>query len=144
VKVILALAIVALVAGFGVRWAKDKSGAVIHHVIDAGLPAKVDGRTWTPVSRSHAVHANRVRFVAGQVTSVRCHASLGSYSIHIDHAFAFQKSAAPVKPHCPGRQLRVALTHATRVDVGSDGRHTRLTFTDGEHHTVATLQAPTD
>jgi hypothetical protein len=140
-KVILVLAVVAVVAGLGVKWAKDKATSVIHHAIDTALPAKVEGKAWTPLSHGTPLRADRVRFGGGDLTTVRCHAALGSYSIHIDHAFAFQKAAAPIRPHCPGRSLQASLVDATRVDVEAHGRGHRLTFTDKHGDTVATLVA---
>lgn len=139
-KVILALVVVAVVAGLGVRWAKDQAGDVIHRAIDTGLPGEVDAHPWTPVKHGKPARAERVRFEGGTLTTVRCHVPLGTYSVHIDHAFAFQRSSTPIKHGCPGRQLRSALSHASRVSVDADGAVQEMTFTDDDHHTVAALR----
>lgn len=138
-KVILALVVVAVVAGFGVQWAKNKADSVIHHAIDTALPAKVQAKAWTAVRHGKRIRADRVRFDGGQVMAVRCHAALGSYSIHIDHGFAFQKATTSMTAHCPCRSLRAPLTHATRVDVDAHGKGQELTFTNKHGDTVATF-----
>lgn len=139
-KVILALVVVAVVAGLGVSWAKGKADSVIHHAIDTGLPAKVGAHPWAPVGHGKAVRAERVLFSGGTLTTVRCHAALGTYTVHIDHGFAFQETTTPIKAGCPGRQLRQALSHATRVSVDGQGQIDTLTFTNTKGHTIATLQ----
>jgi hypothetical protein len=80
-----------------------------------------------------------VRFAQGEVTSARCHATLGTYRVHIDHHFFFTKAAGRVRRGCPDRQLRTELARATRVDVDSDGT---LVFSDGGVHLATTLERP--
>jgi hypothetical protein len=138
-KVILALAVVAVVAGLGVSWAKEKADSVIHHAIDTGLPAKVEAKAWAPLDHGKRIRADRVRFDDGHLMTVRCHGTLGGYSIHIDHAFAFEKDATPIRAHCPGRSLRASLADATRVDVDAHGKGQELTFRDKDGDTVATF-----
>lgn len=139
IKVIVVLAVVAVVSGLGVKWAKDKAESVIHHTIDTALPAKVADKPWTPLSHGRRLRADRVEFSAGQLTTARCHTSLGTYSIHVDHAFHLQGTTAPIAPRCPGRSLRTALGHAVRVDVEAHGTGHELTFTNKKGDTVATL-----
>jgi hypothetical protein len=140
-KVILALVVVAVVAGFGVSWAKDKAESVIHHAVDTALPSKVEGHPWAPLHDGKPVRDARVRFEDGTLASVRCHAALGTYSVRIDHAFSFARAATtPVRPGCPGGRLARTLRHATRVDVSTDGTVDTITFTNAKHDTVATLQ----
>ncbi len=139
IKVIVVLAVVAVVGGLGVKWAKDKAASVIHHTIDTTLPAKVADQRWTPLSHGKPVRADRVEFSAGRLTTMRCHTTLGTYSIHVDHAFHLQKTATPIRSGCPGRSLRRALGHAVRVDVEAHGQGHELTFADKNGDDVATL-----
>ncbi len=142
IKVIVVLAVVAVVGGLGVKWAKDKAESVIHHTIDTALPAKVADHPWTPLSHGKPVRGGRVEFSAGRLTTARCHRTLGTYSIHVDHAFHLQKTTVRIPAGCPGRSLRTALGHAVRVDVEAHGQRSRLTFTDKSGDTVATLVSP--
>ncbi|MGA8248969.1 MAG: hypothetical protein WB797_18830 [Nocardioides sp.] len=139
IKVIVVLAVVAVVGGLGVKWAKDKAESVIHHTIDTALPAKVADKPWIPLSHGRRVRADRVEFSAGHLTTKRCHVALGSYSIHVDHAFHLQRTTTPIPSRCPGRSLRAALGHAVRVDVEAHGKGSELTFTNKKGRTVATL-----
>ena len=77
-KVILALVVVAVVAGFGVSWAKEKADSVIHHAIDTGLPAKLEAKTWAPLDHGKRMRADRVRFDRGRLVTVRCHETLAA------------------------------------------------------------------
>ena len=138
-KVILALVVVAVVAGFGVSWAKEKADSVIHHAIDTGLPAKLEAKTWAPLDHGKRMRADRVRFDRGRLVTVRCHETLGGYSIHVDHAFAFERTTTRIKAHCPGRSLRASLADATRVDVDAHDNGQELTFKDKNGDPVATL-----
>jgi hypothetical protein len=135
---LFAMLVIAVVAGLGVSWARNHADSVIHRVIDTSLPGKVEG-TWAPVSHGRVVRRARVQFARGEVTSARCHATLGTYRVHIDHHFFFPKAAGRVRPGCPDRRLRTELARATRVDVGSDGT---LVFSDGGAHPVTTLERP--
>lgn len=140
-KVLLALAVVAVVAGFGVHWAKDKATSAIHHAVDTALPEKVSEHPWAPVSHGKTVGTARVVFSSGTLSTVRCHAALGTYTVHIDHAFSFRRAAVPVKVGCPGNQLAAALRRATRVDVTTEGTVDTMTFTNKKGRTLATLRA---
>jgi hypothetical protein len=140
-KVLLALAVLAVVAGLGVHWARDKATSAIHHAIDTALPEKVAAHPWAPVNHGKPVGSGRVVFSSGTLSTVRCHAALGTYTVHIDHAFWFRKSATPVRAGCPGRRLSAVLRHATRVDVTTEGRVDTMTFTNKNDHTLATLRS---
>jgi hypothetical protein len=135
-RTLFALLVIAVVAGLGVGWARNHAGSAIHSVIDTSLPSKVEG-TWTPLRNGHPGRIGRVRLAGGEVTSVRCHMTLGTYAVYVDHHFFFTKAAGRVPPRCPGRLLRAALSRATRVDLDSDGN---LVFRDADHHSVTTLQ----
>jgi hypothetical protein len=135
-RTLFAMLVIAVVAGLGVGWARNHAGSVIHSVIDTSLPNKVEG-TWTPLRSGHPVRSARVRFEDGEVVSVRCHATLGTYAVHVDHHFFFTKGEGRVRSGCPGRHIRTALAHATRVDIDSHGN---LVFTDAEGHSVTTLK----
>jgi hypothetical protein len=138
-KVLLTLVVIAVVAGLGVHWAKDKATSAIHHAVDPTLPADVEAHPWAPVSHGRPVRAARVTFDDGAVTTIRCQGALGTYSLRIDHHFSFAASPTHVKAGCPGSQLAAALTGATRADVESHGARERLVFSDSDGHGVATL-----
>jgi hypothetical protein len=142
-KVIIALALVAVLAALGTRWARDQGESLLHRAVDTTLPAVVAHR-WTPLRHGKPVRAERVSFGHGLVTTARCHATLGSYSVRIDHGFSFQKANVPLESGCPGRALQKELAKATRVDVASDGSIVRLVLTDDRDHTVAELQGRGD
>jgi hypothetical protein len=135
-RTLFALLVIAVVAGLGVSWARTHAGSMIHRVIDTSLPGKVEG-TWVPVSHGRPVRSARVQLAGGEATSVRCHATLGTYGVHVDHHFFFTKSAGPVRPGCRDRQLRTELARATRVDVDAQGN---LVLSDGGRHPVTTLE----
>jgi hypothetical protein len=139
-KVLVVLGLAAVVLGVGVHYGKDRVESAISDRIDTGLPGKVQAHAWAPVSHGKPVAAQRITFDGDQVTSVRCHATLGSYSLHIDHQFSFQPASAKVKAGCPGRALRTALRAATGAKIESHGKAERLVFTDSDDHVVATLQ----
>jgi len=140
VKVIVVMAVMATVGGLAVHWAKEQTTAAIHRVVDTSLPEKVSAHSWAPVSHGRAVASARVRFEGGRVTSVRCHAALGTYTASINHGFSFAKSTTPAKPGCPGRRLAASLRRAVTVDVSTAGRVDTLTFTDQHGRPVAVLQ----
>lgn len=140
-KVIAVIAVIAVVGGYGVHWAKDKASSTLHHAIDTSLPQKLQAQAWAPVSHGKPVRTAKVSFAGGQVTSVHCHTTLGTYTAEITHHFAFQRSASPIKAGCPGATLRTELTQATRVDVTTQGKREKLTFTDDQDQVVATLRA---
>jgi hypothetical protein len=143
-KVLAVLVIAAVLLGVGVHYGRDRVVSAIHHTVDTGLPDKVEAHACSPLRHRTPLHADRVRFQGGAVTTVRCHATLGSYSVHIDHGFAFQPATTPVKSGCPGRALRSSLLRATWVGVDEHGKSQHLTFTDGNDHTVAVLQGRGD
>ena len=135
-KVIIGLAVVAVLAGLATNWARHKAEDLLHQAIDTALPGKVEAHPWTPLQHGRRQSADRVSFQSGSLTTARCHATLGSYTVHVDHGFSFQ-SAGHVKAGCPGNNLRGELGKATRVDVATHGKTERLVFTDDDHHTVA-------
>jgi hypothetical protein len=139
-KVFVVLVLAAVVLGVGVHYGRDRVESAINRGIDPGLPGEVQAHGWAPVTHGKPVAAQRVVFVDDQVTTARCHAALGTYSLHIDHRFSFQPASAKVKAGCPGRALRTALRTATGAKVESHGKAERLVFTDSDDHVVATLQ----
>jgi len=141
-KVIIGLVVVAVPAGLATNWAKRKGEEFRHHAIDTGLPAKVEAHRWTPLEHGRPQRADRVSFQSGSLTTARCRATLGSYTVSVDHGFSF-RSAGHVKAGCPGSKLRAELGKATRVDVEMHGRTARLVFTDDDH-TVAKLTGKGD
>lgn len=138
-KIILGLAVIAVLAALATNWARDKGETLLHHTFDAALPGKVDGHVWTPVEHGHGVPADKVRFIDGQVTTVRCHGSLGTFSVRVDHGFSFTPTNTRIRKGCPGRSLRSSLETATRVDVDEHGTRLRLRFSDADHDNLATL-----
>lgn len=141
IKVVVVVAVIAVVGGLATHWVKNKATAALHHTIDTALPGEVEAHAWAPVSHGKPVGTARVRFAHGTVTSLGCHTPLGTYSVNIGHDFSFHKSPTPLKAGCPGRRLRAALTHANRVDDEIRGNTEQLTFTSRSGHVVATLQA---
>jgi hypothetical protein len=121
VKVLLVMAVIVVAAGLGVHWARDQATAAIHHAVDTALPTKVEAHPWTPVRHGRPLRSARVSFAGGTLTTGRCKAALGSYSVRIDHHFSFARSATPVRPGCPGSRLAAGLRHAVRVDVATNG-----------------------
>ena len=140
VKVVVVMAVMAAVGGLAVHWVKDETAAAIHRAVDTSLPAKVSAHSWAPLRHGKATGRARVVFAAGTVSTVRCRVALGTYSVHIDHAFSFQKSTAPIRAGCPGLRLRRALAHADRVTIDGQDAAERMTLTDDQGHPVATLQ----
>jgi hypothetical protein len=139
-KVLVVMALFAAVIGVGVHYGKDAVEAAIDHGIDTTLPTDVESHPWAPIRGGRPVPAARVRFYGGQVLTVRCRASLGGYTLHIDHRFTFRPTPTRLKAGCPGSGLRGALRHATRARVETHGRGERLVLTDSDGHVVATLQ----
>lgn len=137
-RTLVALLVIAVVAGLGVSWARQHADSVIHRVIDTSLPGKVEG-TWVPVTHGRPVRDARVQFAGGHVTSVRCHATLGTFIVHVDHHFFFARAAGNLRPACRGRQLRTELERATRVDVDARGN---LVLSDAGQHSATTLERP--
>ena len=72
---------------------------------------------------------------------MRCHLGLGSYGLTILHAFSFHASPARIRPGCPGKAVRQALSRATTVRSDSSGSREVLTFVDDDDHTLLTLRA---
>lgn len=143
-KVLAVLAVAAVVLGLGVHYGRDRVVTAVHDRIDTGLPDEVEAHSWAPLRRGRPVRADRVRFVDGSVRTARCRATLGSYSVHIDHGFAFQPASTTTTRTCPGAWLRSGLLRASWVGVEDHGKGQRLIFTDGKGHTVATLQGRGD
>jgi hypothetical protein len=141
-KVLVVVAVIAVVGGLTVHWVRDKAVAEIHQIADVRLPDKVSAHAWAPLSHGKPVRSARVRFVHGTVKTVRCHRALGTYVAAINHDFSFQASAGRPKAGCPGRQLEAALGHATRVDVDTSGAADTMTLTNAAGHVVAVLRGP--
>jgi hypothetical protein len=140
-KVIVVVAVIAVVGGLATHWVKGKASSEFHHAIDTSLPSELTGHPWAPVSHGKPVATARVRFDDGRVTSLHCHTVLGTYAVAITHHFSFQAQKGLLKAGCPGRQLRAGLSRATRVDFSTHGAIEELTFTNDKDHVVATLQA---
>jgi hypothetical protein len=139
-KVIIGLLVVAVLAAVGTNWARHEGTDLLHRRFDAGLPSKVEG-VWTPVAHGHAVGASKLRFAGGQVTTVRCHTTLGSYGVQVDHGFSFSPAATPIRTGCPGRSLRTTLEKATHVDVEEHDDVWELTLSNQDGHTLVTLRS---
>ncbi|MGC4108997.1 MAG: hypothetical protein QM747_00880 [Nocardioides sp.] len=139
-KVLVVVAVIAVVGGLATHWVKDKAISEIHRTVDTSLPGKVSGHPWAPLSHDKAVKSAKVRFVDGSIRTVRCHETLGTYSANITHDFTFTKTTSPLKAGCPGRQLALALMAASRYDVTTQGRVDTLTITGSAGKTVATLR----
>ena len=115
-KVIVVMAVIALVGGFAVHWAKDQTAAAIHRAVDTSLPAQVSAHPWAPMSHGHRVTSARVRFAEGAVTTARCHTTLGTYSVRIDHTSCVAAPPADVDtdnvPPAKSRESMSATTAA--------------------------------
>lgn len=138
-KVFIWIAVVAVVAGLATPWLRNRGEDFLHDSFDTALPGQVEAHPWAPVENGKPQRAARVRFNGGTLMTTRCHTTLGTYTVHVDHAFSFTE-AGPVRPGCPGRGLQKKLARATRVGVEKDGRVQRLVFTDKDDHTVVRLQ----
>jgi hypothetical protein len=143
-KVIVGLAVVAVLAGLATSWARDKGTSLVHHAFDASLPGTVAGHVWVPVEHGHTVRAGRMRFMHGRVTTVRCHATLGTFEVRVDHGFSFAPAAGAVREGCPGRSLSSSLAKATRADVEEHGQTVELKLSDENGETVATFRSRGD
>jgi hypothetical protein len=128
-------------AGLAERYAHDHADALVHHLADAHLPSRVQEHSWVPVVDGRPVAANAVRFRGGTVSTVRCHAALGGYSLNIVYAFHFQRTASRIAPGCPGALVRRALGRADRVRSDTGGAHEVLTFLDDQGLAELTLRA---
>jgi len=139
-KVLVGIAVVAVLAALATNWLRHRGETYLHHQFDTALPSQVEAHPWAPVRHGRSVPANRVTFQDGELTATRCHVALGGYSVLINHRFAFQRASVPIKAGCPGRTLQSALAHATHVEIESRGKVERLVFTDDHDRTVAQLQ----
>lgn len=138
-KVIIGLAVVAVLAALGTNWARHRGEDLLHHAVDTSLPGKVEGHSWAPVSHGTPHRSDRVTFQNGVVTTARCKTILGHYSLRVDHRFSFERVGTRVRPGCPGRKLQTELAKATRVDIEAHGGSERLVFSHDDH-TDAQLQ----
>jgi len=135
VKVIVALAVVFVGMGLVVKGVGAHVGSLVHPGIDLSLTQDVTDHTWTPVLKGHPAQGKRLRFGAGQVHSSTCKGDLGSYSLHIDHRFSFQRERA-----CAGgRTMQHLLSRVTRASVGTEGGHQVLVLSSDDH-TLLTLR----
>lgn len=139
-KVIIGLAVVAVLAALGTNWLRGKGEDLLHDSFDTALPGKVEAHPWAPVKHGKSQRADRVSFQGGSVTTARCQAALGTYTVAVNHAFTFTQAPLAVAPGCPGRKLKPQLAKATHVAVEDHGKSQRLVFTDDDDHTVATLR----
>jgi hypothetical protein len=140
-KVIVVMAVMALIGGIAVHWAKDETASAIHRALDTSLPEKFSAHPWTPMRHGKPDPRGRVVFANGTLTTVRCHAPLGSYAVQVNHAFSFHRAPTAVRVGCPGGRLASVLPHATRVTVESQDGVDTMTLTNRKGHTVATLRA---
>ena len=77
IKVVVVVAVIAVVGGLATHWVKNKATAALHHTIDTALPGEVEAHAWAPVSHGKPVGTARVRFAHGTVTSLGCHTASG-------------------------------------------------------------------
>ncbi len=139
--VAVVLALVFGGAGVAYRFVHDRAGNLVHEVVDTQLPSRVQRHSWTPVVHHRSVPRSTIRFGAGTIDTVRCHAELGTYSLSIVHGFSFQSSGPTIRPRCPGSLVRRALARATKVRSDTSGSREVLTFVNADGHTVLTLRA---
>lgn len=140
-KVIVGIAVVAVLAALGTNWLRDKGSALVHNVVDTSLPKTVDGHVWTPIEHGRPMPSSRLRFSDGRVTAVRCHARVGSFAVSADHRFSFSPTG-PIRKGCPGGLLRKHLARATRVDVTHHDGTVEMTLSDANHRAVARFTSP--
>jgi hypothetical protein len=138
-KVVAALAVGAVLAGLGVHYAREHLKSAVDQAVDTSLPTVVVQHPWDPVVHGHARRAERVRFSGGAVSTVRCHATLGTYAVSITRNFTFSPTTQPVPAHCPGRPVRRAMGLATKVERTTARHRQTLTFTDQDGATVLVL-----
>ena len=140
-KVIIGLAVVAVLAGLATTWVRHRGEDFLHHSFDTALPGELEAHPWAPVRHGRPHRSDRVVFRAGTVTAPRCRTVLGSYTARINHSFSFSTSSSTGRTGCGGRELQGALARATHVTVETRGRTQQLVFTDAADHAVARLQA---
>lgn len=140
-KVIIGLAVVAVLAGLATTWVRHRGEDFLHHSFDTALPSELEAHPWAPLRHGRPLRSDRVVFRAGAVTVPRCRSVLGSYTARINHTFSFSASSSTGRAGCGGRQLQGALARATHVSVDTHGHTQRLVFSDAADHTVAQLQA---
>lgn len=141
VMVALMLALVFGGAGLGTRYLHAHAGSLVHHIADTQLPTRVKEHSWVPLVNGRPVAANAVRFRAGTVSTVRCHTTLGAYSLTIVYGFTFRRSVSTIRNGCPGALVRRALGRASKVRSDTGGAREVLTFLDDHGHSVLTLRA---
>jgi len=138
-KVVAALAVGAILAGLGVHYARERLKSAVDHAVDTSLPTVVAEHPWDPVRHGRARRAEQVTFSGGAVSTMRCHTTLGTYSVSITHSFTFSPTTQPVPAHCPGRTVRRAMGLATEVRRTTSGHRQTLTLTDPQGSTVLVL-----
>jgi hypothetical protein len=139
-KVIIGMAVVAVLAGLATIWLRHRGEDLLHHSFDTALPSKVEAHPWATLGHDKPLGGDRVSFKDGTLTTRRCGGVLGTYTIRINHSFSFTKSPFPVRAGCPGRKLRDLLSRASRVDVESHGGAQRLVFENADGQTVVRLR----
>lgn len=143
-KVIIGLAVVAVLAALGTNWLRDKGNDFLHDRIDTALPSKVEAHPWSPVQNGTTQRTVRLSFQSGSLTARGCDAPLGTYSVAVSHAFTFTRTPVPARPGCPSPRLVSRLAKATHVAVEDHGRSQRLVLTDDDDHVVARLRGRGD
>lgn len=131
-KVVIGLALLAVVLGLGVHFGRSRVEGAVQHTIDTSMPSVVQQHAWAPVEHGRARAADRVVFDGGRIKTVRCHVDLGGYSLTVTHDFTFRPAHTHVKAHCPGVAMRHTLKGATRIDVSTDHRQVTLTGHGGD------------
>ena len=135
-KVVVALTVTFVGMGLIVRGVHAHVGTLLHSGIDLSLSQDVGKHPWTPVLGGRAVTGQGLRFGAGTVHSAACRTDLGTYTVHIDHAFAFSRSSTGC---AAARHVERALSHATKASVTTVSGHQVLTLSS-DQRTVLVLR----
>ena len=102
VKVIIGLAVVAVLAALGTNWLRDKGEGLPPRLDRHGPPGKVEAHPWSPVKNGKSQRAERVSFQSGSVTTRGCQAAFGTYTVAVNHAFTFTRAPARAPRAVPG------------------------------------------
>ena len=132
-KTLVCLAVVFIGLGIAVRVLGVRVDALVHARIDLSLPQDVTDRPWAPVVHGHAKPSQSIQLASGEIHSASCRAAaLGSYSLHVDHAFTFRATPG-IRLGCPAaRHVEHELSQATSASLDSTNGHDVLTFSSDD------------
>ena len=59
-KVLVGIAVVAVLAALATNWLRHRGETYLHHQFDTALPSQVEAHPWAPVRHGRSVPANAV------------------------------------------------------------------------------------